>query len=308
MSSSRIIDACKGFGNTKAWLVSYMSVRRWHSKSIKRSVRDRKSDRRGRHLQKLRGTFSAVSTPFLHAKTLDKIYQAWIIRPFCSSSNAKFRPKLVKRYCISIFTLPLKNQDIAVFCDARMESFFSPRALLISVDESTKLHRFFILVSHFYQHIMPPFAEICSEYWRFENIFTCKHRCRYSRKQTNLWQKCIHCVLLNLALLATLKRNVVNILKASDRDGVMQSPDDLRARLVARVHDTMLTSRDEAVQPSTPTENGQTLYTGLFLRCIEADFCNLTFVGKLSPRSTQCTPLHNSAIAIVFVKNCQNVR
>ena len=33
----------------------------------------------------------------------------------------------------------------------------------------------------------------------------------------------------------------------------------------------------------------------LVLGCIEAKFCKLKLVGKLSPRSTQCTPLHRFA-------------
>ena len=33
---------------------------------------------------------------------------------------------------------------------------------------------------------------------------------------------------------------------------------------------------------------------GLVLGCIEAKFCKQILVGKLSPRSTQCTPLHRS--------------
>ena len=33
--------------------------------------------------------------------------------------------------------------------------------------------------------------------------------------------------------------------------------------------------------------------TGLVLGCIEANFCKKICVGKLSPRSTQCTPLHS---------------
>ena len=32
--------------------------------------------------------------------------------------------------------------------------------------------------------------------------------------------------------------------------------------------------------------------TELVLGCIEAKFCKEILVGKLSPRSTQCTPLH----------------
>ena len=34
--------------------------------------------------------------------------------------------------------------------------------------------------------------------------------------------------------------------------------------------------------------------TGLVLGCIEAKFCKKICVWKLSPRSTQCTPLHRS--------------
>ena len=33
---------------------------------------------------------------------------------------------------------------------------------------------------------------------------------------------------------------------------------------------------------------------GLVNGCIEANFCNKICVGKLSPRSTQCNPLHRS--------------
>ena len=35
-------------------------------------------------------------------------------------------------------------------------------------------------------------------------------------------------------------------------------------------------------------------FTSLVLGCIEAKFCKYILVGKLSPRSTQCTPLHRS--------------
>ena len=37
-------------------------------------------------------------------------------------------------------------------------------------------------------------------------------------------------------------------------------------------------------------------FTGLVFGCIETKFCKKIFVGKLSPRSTQCTPLHRSLI------------
>ena len=38
-------------------------------------------------------------------------------------------------------------------------------------------------------------------------------------------------------------------------------------------------------------------FTWLVLGCVEADFCNQIFVGKLSPISTQCTPFYNSQIS-----------
>ena len=42
---------------------------------------------------------------------------------------------------------------------------------------------------------------------------------------------------------------------------------------------------------------------GLVLGCIEAKFCKKICVGKLSPRSAQCTPLHSSKITC-FVDAC----
>ena len=42
--------------------------------------------------------------------------------------------------------------------------------------------------------------------------------------------------------------------------------------------------------------------TRLVLGCIEAEFWNQLFVGKLSPRSTQCTPFYSSQISIVYQK------
>ena len=47
-------------------------------------------------------------------------------------------------------------------------------------------------------------------------------------------------------------------------------------------------------------------FTGLVLGCIAAKFCKKICVWKLSPRSTQCSPLHSSVISIFcqfFVKN-----
>ena len=39
-------------------------------------------------------------------------------------------------------------------------------------------------------------------------------------------------------------------------------------------------------------------FTRLVLGGIEAKFCNKICVGKLSPRSTQCTPLHRFGIVL----------
>ena len=52
-------------------------------------------------------------------------------------------------------------------------------------------------------------------------------------------------------------------------------------------------------------------FAGLVLGCIEADFCNQIFVGKLSPRSTQYPPLHRSPVPIInnlpiFSQNLSN--
>ena len=43
--------------------------------------------------------------------------------------------------------------------------------------------------------------------------------------------------------------------------------------------------------------NERANFIRLVLGCIEAEFCNQTFVGKLSPRSTQSIPLHRSSIS-----------
>ena len=45
---------------------------------------------------------------------------------------------------------------------------------------------------------------------------------------------------------------------------------------------------------ASPPLLGRANLTGLVLGCIEAKFCKKICVGKLSPRSTQCTPLHRS--------------
>ena len=51
---------------------------------------------------------------------------------------------------------------------------------------------------------------------------------------------------------------------------------------------------------------GRANFTGLVLGCIEAKYCKKICVWKLSPRSTQCTPLHWSKIT--FLKFSENVR
>ena len=69
-------------------------------------------------------------------------------------------------------------------------------------------------------------------------------------------------------------------------------------------------------QPGGSVRGEQANLTGLVLGCIEAKFCKNICVGKLSPRSTQCTPLHRSQFskfsskiaehfANFFVKFCQ---
>ena len=45
---------------------------------------------------------------------------------------------------------------------------------------------------------------------------------------------------------------------------------------------------------------------GLVLGCIEAKFCNKICVGKLSPRPTQCTPVHRSQNTTFCSKIAEN--
>ncbi len=45
-------------------------------------------------------------------------------------------------------------------------------------------------------------------------------------------------------------------------------------------------------------------FTRLVLLCIEANDCNQIFVGNVSPRSTQYTPLHRSQISIFLSRFC----
>ena len=55
-------------------------------------------------------------------------------------------------------------------------------------------------------------------------------------------------------------------------------------------------------KPGTSVHGERTNFTGHVLGYFEADFCNQIFVGKLSPRSTKCTPLHRSPLSIFFQK------
>ena len=53
-----------------------------------------------------------------------------------------------------------------------------------------------------------------------------------------------------------------------------------------------------SIAPLRPNKTAENV-----LGCIEANFCKKICVWKLSPRSTQCTPLHSSAISFF----CQNL-
>ena len=48
--------------------------------------------------------------------------------------------------------------------------------------------------------------------------------------------------------------------------------------------------------------HGRANFRELLLGCIETKFCKQILVGKLSPRSTQCTPLHRSLISKFSLK------
>ena len=81
------------------------------------------------------------------------------------------------------------------------------------------------------------------------------------------------------------------------------------ARRIGPFERCRTTSRNWWPPPTTWTTRrqlaallGRANLTGLVLGCIEAKFCKKICVWKLSPRSTQCTPLHSSAIS-KFAKN-----
>ena len=56
------------------------------------------------------------------------------------------------------------------------------------------------------------------------------------------------------------------------------------------------------VQPGGSVRGERANFTGLVNGCVETKFCNKICVRKLSPRSTQCTPLHRSLISKFSLK------
>ena len=81
--------------------------------------------------------------------------------------------------------------------------------------------------------------------------------------------------------------------------------EDPAASAAARVEE-LAQERDRAVAEARDgalRREAQGNFTGLVLGCIETEFCKEILVGKLSSRSTQCTPLHRPLISN-FVKNC----
>ena len=69
-----------------------------------------------------------------------------------------------------------------------------------------------------------------------------------------------------------------------------------------RRHDARASDVGPAAEPGGSVRREQTNLTGLVLSFIEARFCKKICVGKLSPRSTQCTPLHRSQSSHVRFK------
>ena len=63
---------------------------------------------------------------------------------------------------------------------------------------------------------------------------------------------------------------------------------------------------DPQLVPGGSVHGERANFAELVLGCIEADFCNQILVGKLSPRSTKCTPLHRSPLSIFFPKKLPN--
>ena len=63
---------------------------------------------------------------------------------------------------------------------------------------------------------------------------------------------------------------------------------------VAGCHAYWLHMYSSAFPPGGPVRGERANLKGLVNGCIEAKFCKQICVGKLSPRSTQCNPLHRS--------------
>ena len=63
-------------------------------------------------------------------------------------------------------------------------------------------------------------------------------------------------------------------------------------RQMRRARASCYTSLSACCLTTTENDFRTRNFTRLVLCCIEAKFCKKIFVGKLSPRSTECTPLH----------------
>ena len=87
-------------------------------------------------------------------------------------------------------------------------------------------------------------------------------------------------------------------IRAEARSIILWDPAQRRVAAQLRGHDEAVTADHRLDRANL---------TGLVLGCIEAKFCKKICVGKLSPRFTQCTPLHSSVIAILS-KICQFLR
>ena len=93
-----------------------------------------------------------------------------------------------------------------------------------------------------------------------------------------------------LAVEDMMRRSGRQVVRRANEDGV-QRADKAATGLLS-------------VAPGGSVRGEEANLAGLVLSCIEAKFRKKICVGKLSPRSTQCTPLHGSAISF-FVKHLQ---
>ena len=83
------------------------------------------------------------------------------------------------------------------------------------------------------------------------------------------------------------------------------APEAGRADAAARVARwSRPTTGSPRIRLRTPLDRAN--FRGLVLGCIEAKFCKKICVGKLSPRSTQCTPLHRSQCSKFRSKIAEN--